>query len=350
MQWNLNAQRELPWGLLADIAYAGNRGVKLTRGRELNALDPQYLARGNALTATQPNPFPLGAAASANVTQRQLLLPFPQFTSVNLINNTSGNSIYHALQAKLDKRFSGGVNFLLAYTFSKLISDVNNQLSPIGDQTNVTGVQDPYNLRAERSVSEMDRTHSLSFSYVVEAPFGAGRRFWNNARGPLGKVIEGWQVNGVARYESGLPLSFSAAITGGGNRPNWTGVNPTLDGDRPRGEQIARWFDATLQLNPALPCAPPAVFCQPPAFSFGAAPRTFSGVRGPAYRNVDVSLIKLTKLSERVNLQFRAEFFDVFNIANFALPNTNINAQQYGQINATSALPRVIQFALKLAF
>jgi len=350
MQWNLNLQRELPWALLLDVAYAGNRGVRLTRGRELNALDPQYLARGNSLTATQTNPFPLGAAAAATVTQRQLLLPFPQFTSVNLINNTAGNSVYHAWQAKVDKPLSGGVNFLLAYTFSKLISDVNNQLAPIGDLTNVTGVQNFYDLRAERAVSEMDRTHSLAFSYVVELPFGTGRRYFNHARGVRGLALEGWQINGVARYDSGVPLSFAAAITGGGNRPNWTGLSAKLDSDRPRGEQILRWFDTGVQLNPALPCAAPAVFCQPPAFSFGNAPRTFSGVRGPAYRNVDVSLIKMTRLSEAVNLQFRSEFFNVFNIANFALPNTNINSQQYGQINAASALPRVIQFALKLVF
>ena len=350
MQWNLNVQRELPWGLLVDVAYAGNRGVKLTRGRELNALDPQYLALGNSLTLTQANPFPLGAAAAATVTQRQLLLPFPQFTSVNLINNTAGNSVYHALQAKVDKRFSGGVNFLLAYTFGKLISDVNNQLAPIGDLTNVTGVQNFYDLRAERAVSEMDRTHSLAFSYVVELPIGRDRRFFGNLRGLAGKVLEGWQVNGVARYDSGVPLAFSAAITGGGNRPNWTGASAKLDSDRPRGEQILRWFDTGVQLNPALPCAAPANFCQPPAFSFGNAPRTFSGLRGPSYRNVDFSLIKVTRISETVNLQFRSEFFNVFNIANFALPNTNINNQQYGQITATSALPRVIQFALKLGF
>ncbi len=354
MQWNLNVQRELPWSLLLDVAYAGNRGVRLTRGRDLNALDPQFLALGADLTAQVSNPFQpfvtTGTLSQATVARRQLLLPYPQYTGVTLINNTAGNSIYHSLQTKVGKRFSGGVNFLLAHTFSKLISDVNNQLAPIGGLTNVTGVQNWYDLRAERSVSEMDRTHALIFSYVIELPFGKGRKLFGEARGVLGKVIEGWQVNGIARYESGVPLVFSATIPGGGNRPNLSGEQVGLDGDRPRGEHLLRWFNNTVQLDPARPCVAPAAFCQPASFTFGSAPRTFSNVRGPAFRNVDFSLIKVTHLSEQVSLQFRSEFFNVFNIPNFALPNTNINSPQFGQITATSALPRVIQFALKLSF
>lgn len=345
LQYNLDVQRELPGSILAEVSYAGSRGVHLTRGREFDALNPSFLSLGTGLQSQVANPFfgtiTTGALAQRMVQRRQLLLPFPQFTSINVINNTSGQSSYNSLQAKLDKRLSQGFNFLLSYTFSKFISDVNNQLAPIGGDTNVSGVQNFYDLRSERSLSELDVPHSLAFSFVAELPIGPNRRYLSGTSGALARIVEGIQFNGVARYQSGFPLVLTASNTtaGGGTRPNRTGQDPNLPADRSRDEKIRQWFNT-------------AAFAAPPAFTFGDAPPTLPNVRGPSFRTVDFSVIKNTRLSEGTSLQFRSEFFNVFNFANFAGPITNINSTQFGQItrSRSDALPRVIQFALKLTF
>lgn len=341
MQWNVNLQRELPFNILFDIAYAGSRGVHLTRPHDFNALDPQNLSLGVGLQTNVANPFQpfvmSGTLSQATVQRRQLLLPFPEYTNLVIANETSGNSIYHSLQTKLEKRLSGGVNFLLAYTFSKLISDVNNQLSPIGDFTNVQGTQNPYNLRLERSLSELDTPHALSFSTVIELPFGKGRRFFTKTNGFVGKLIEGFQLNAIARYESGNPLGFSSvAPIAGGNRPNATGESFDISGEGRRGVDYDYFNRAAL--------APLA------AFQLGNLSRTTGAIRAPAYRNFDISLIKNTRLTEGTSLQLRAEFFNIFNIVNLGLPNTNLSSPNYGRITATRGLPRVIQFAAKFNF
>ena len=342
MQWNFDVQRQLPGSLLVDVAYAGNRGVALTRARDLDALNPAYLSLGSALqTPLVNNPFygqiNVGTLAQTTVTQRQLLLPYPQFTGVNVINSTSGNSIYHSLQIKAVKQLSQGVSFLLAYTGEKLISDVNNQLSPIGPSNN-SGVQNPYNLKAERSVSEMDIPKQLAFSFVAELPFGRGKRYLSGVHGVTDKLVSGWQINSIFTHRSGLPLTLSTTIVGGGNRPNSTGVSAALDGSRPHGVSIERWFDITQ-------------FTQPAPYTFGNVGRTLPDVRGPGMTDLDTSLVKKTALTEKVDLMFRAEAFNVLNTPFFYLPGTNLNdSTTFGKIRSTTGQPRVMQMALRLVF
>ncbi|MBI4909417.1 MAG: TonB-dependent receptor [Acidobacteria bacterium] len=332
LQWNLDVQRSFGKSLLIDAAYSGSRGVNLNRVREFNALDPQYLALGTGLQTLVDNPFypqiPTGALAQQRVQRRQLLLPYPQFTSVQLINNSSANSVYHSLALKFEKRTSKGVSFLASYTAAKLISDVRNSLGANGNNLNAglnTSVQNWYDLRSERAVAEIDAAQNLTTSFVAELPFGSGR------------LLSGWQVSGVYTVRSGYPLVLSATIANGGNRPNSTGTSANLGGGRSRNDQVTRWFDTTA-------------FTQPAAFTFGNVSRTLPDVRGPGYWNVDLSLLKNTKLKENVLLQFRAEYFNVLNHPNFWQPNTAFNSQQFGQLNTTTGLPRVGQLALKLLF
>jgi hypothetical protein len=324
----------------------------LTRARNLNGLDPQLFSLGSGLTANVSNPFfgviNVGQFTQANIQRQQLLIPFPQYGSITVANETSGNSIYHSLQTKLDKRLSGGVNFLLAYTYSKLITDVNNQLAPIGDLTNVQGTQNPFDLRLERSLSELDTPHALSISTVIELPFGKGRRFFTNANGFVGKLIEGFQINSVARYESGNPLGFSSPPPIlGGNRPIVTGGSFDISGNGRRGVDYG-WFNNAVDRSAAPnPNAPLRALDN---FQLGNLSRTTGLVRAPSFRNVDFSLIKNTQITEGTSLQLRAEAFNVFNWVNLGLPNTNLNAPNYGLITATRSLPRVIQLAVKFNF
>lgn len=340
-QWNFNVQRELPGGILADASYAGSRGIHLGyRNREINALDPRNLTLGAGLNTQVDNPFfgtiPAGTLSQPRVARRQLLLPYPQFTSVNVINMTMANSIYHSLQMKLERRFARGASVLASYTAGKLITDAPSQVAPIGPG-NLGTVQNWYDLRAERGISDMDVAQSLTVSFVAELPFGPGKAWGTDAKGLTAKLIGGWQLNGISSYIGGTPLALSAPIPGGGNRPNSTGLSARIDGSRSRGAQIDRWFDTSQ-------------FTLPASFSLGNVGRTLPDVRGPSLVNTDLSLIKNTQIREKLSLQFRAEYFNVFNRANLDLPNTAFGSGQFGRITGTVGLPRVGQLALKLNF
>jgi hypothetical protein len=344
LQWNLDIQRAFGRDFILDTAYSANRGVKLNQVRQINALSPELLGLGTGLQALVPNPFfpniTAGALSRPTVARQQLLLPYPQYAGVTTFNSSSGNSIYHSLAVKFEKRASRGVGFLLAYTLSKSIADVRNSVGANGNPQNVglnTTVQNWYNLRAERSVSELDSTHAFAASVVAELPFGPNRRFFSGSRGLGGKLIGGWQLAGISRSRSGTPLAMSATIPNGGNRPNSTGRSAKLPAGRSRNEQVAKWFDTSA-------------FTQPAPFTFGNVSRTVPDVRGPGSWLVDLSLIKDTAIRERWKLQFRAESFNVMNRANFWLPNTLVNSTQFGQLVTTTGLPRVSQLALKLLF
>jgi hypothetical protein len=174
MQWNFDVQQQFPASVLLDIGYSGSRGEHLTSTFDRDTLNPQYMSLGSGLNTAVPNPFQpfvqIGTLSNATVAQRQLLLPFPQFLSVMEVNNPWGDSNYHSLQVKLVKRMSGGLSLLASYTWSKLISNVNSQNAPIGPSDNA-GVQNYYDLRAERAVSESDQPQNLVLNAVHELPF-----------------------------------------------------------------------------------------------------------------------------------------------------------------------------------
>jgi hypothetical protein len=341
-QWNVDIQHQLSRDLLIDVAYAASKGTRLARGYNFDALDPVYLSLGAGLQQLVDNPFygqiTVGALAQPRVARRQLLLPYPQFNGVDIINSGSASSIYHSLQVKLEKRLAQGYSFLVSYTGGKLITDSNNYLAGLGVQSNNTGVQDWYNLRAERAISEMDMSRAFAASFVAELPFGKGKR-WLSGTGFAAKIFGDWQLSGIFSHKSGTPLVMSAPVTGGGNRPHSAGRSAALDQSRSRDEQIRRWFDTTA-------------FLLPDPFTYGNVSRTLGNVRGPTLTGLDSILARNLTFKERVDLQIRWEVFNVLNTPHFWLPNTAFGSLQFGQISATqiTALPRVMQFALKLGF
>jgi hypothetical protein len=255
-QWNAGFERELPSRFVISVAYAGSRGVKLTQPRALDALNPSYLSLGTGLQALVNNPFagkiPSGTLANPTVALRQLLLPYPQYTGVTVVNSTSGNSTYHSIQIKAEKHLTHGVSFLVSYTGGKLMSDTNNGLAWLGGgQSNVTTVQTPYNLAGDRSISELDIARNLVFSYVLELPFGPHHALLSNAHGLVARLVEGWQINGITTYRSGFPLVMTATVSGGGNRPNSTGQSAVLGGGRSLNQEISEWFNTTDFTQPA---------------------------------------------------------------------------------------------------
>jgi len=333
IQWNFDAQRELPGALLLDVGYVGTRGLKFPGDRTLNQLPAEALALGDGLRAQVDNPFygqiGSGILASPKVSRAQLLRPYPQFDSVSSQAANWAPSTYHALQVKLEKRFAKGFTFLGAYTYSKLMDFTTGPFS--GESLSGGNIQDYDNLRAEHSVSQLDQTHRLILNGVYALPF------FRATKGIGARLLGGWEVGVVVSLYSGGPLGITSAVNGtfsqgGGQRPNWGGENPALGDPTP-----SAWFNTQ-------------VFSTPPAYHFGTTPRTFSGARSDYTRGTDLSLHKNTTLKERLSLQFRAEAFNLSNTPVFGPPNTSFGSPAFGAVSAQANQPRILQLALKLSY
>jgi outer membrane receptor protein involved in Fe transport len=333
-QWNFTVQYE-PWNnWLVEAAWVGNHGVRLLGfNRALNNLPDEHRALGTGLAASVPNPFrgfiESGPLSGATITRFQSLLPYPHFTGVNGGYSFLNNSIYHAFALKVEKRFSGGLSLLLAYTASKLIDDGMNsgQVRPGG--TVVTGPQDWNNLRAERSKSAQDTPQRAVLSLLYELPFG------KSGSALTRHVIGGWQVNAIQTIESGAPVSLTVPVQGGGNRPNVV-ASQTARLDKPT---LSRWFNT-------------AAFSNPAPYTFGNVSRTLPDVHSDGVYNMDLSLFKNFPLRENMRLQFRAEAFNLSNTPTFEVPGRALNAATFGVVTATAfnPKPREVQLALRLIF
>ena len=329
-QWNFSVQRELVQALMLEVSYVGNRGVKLAAFRNLNQRPVTFGANGAPGAGAPPL---TGLALDGDIQYLENL----------------GRSNYHSLQTRLEKRFSGGLSALVSYTWGKALTDSVDHLSTSGAGNGVdVGVsrtpQDGYNRRAEYGLAEFDVKQRFVASAVWEIPYGKGRRHGDSVGRGLDLLLGGWDFSPIITVQSGLGLTItqSQLLNLGGERQS----RPTrlANGALSSGRTVDRWFDtgafAILQVNPAL-----AGFISNTAFGN-------SGVgilRGPGLGNVDFNLSKNFKVSESNTLQFRAEFFNTFNRANFSVPGVNASAG-FGQVVNTSTEARIIQFALKYRF
>ena len=337
--WNLNVQRRLPMDLVAEVAYTGTRGYNIPGNTSINQLDPKYLSLGSQLNTLVPNPYygviTQGPLSGPTITRAQSLLPFPQYLNVTNLGNTYGRSKYHALYARLERRFAKGFSVAGAYTLSKSMDNVGQGFP--GESFSGGAVQNFYDLDGEWAISNFNTPHTLTISSVVELPFGPGKRFVTD--GFAAKLLGGWQINGIALFQSGAPLQITggnpSALNAGTQRPNWDGRNPTRSGDVT--DRLGQYFDTS-------------VFSFNAPFTFGNAPRIMPNLYGPGALNVDISLFKNAQVSERFQLQFRVEAFNVFDRVQFANPATNITQNTFGRITAQANLPRDIQLAVKLLF
>jgi len=332
-QFNFNIQRQLPGNTMLDVAYAGSHSLKLFSTWNVDQLNPSYYTMGTQLKNQVTNPFygliSLGTLATSTVSKAQLLLPYPQFTGVTGVFS-AGNSNYHSLQVKVERRLSSGLTYLVAYTFAKNIGDSNS----VYGETN-GGYQNVFDRRSERSLVPTDISHRLVGSYTYELPFGKGKHWGNSWNHVTNLFAGGWQVNGVTTFQVGMPLivTLSSSNTYGGTRPNSTGVSARL----PHSDRTVRkWFDTSA-------------FTLPPAYSLGNVSRTLPDVRAPGTANVDLSLFKNIPLNDRFRLQFRAEAFNVANHTRFSTPAMGFGSSTFGQISS-SGDPRIMQMALKLSF
>jgi len=344
-QWNLTVQHQFPNDLSLEAAYAGSRGVHLPQGGlQYDQISPQYLSMGAQLRDQVPNPFygliTTGALSQPTVMRGYLLAPFPQYTSKADPGGYVGTSNYQALQLKAEKRFPAGGVVLASYTFSKILTNVETLTSWLDA---VSGIQNWYDLKGEKSLSNYDSRQRLTVGYVVDLPVGEGKRFLPGVRGVAGKAISGWGINGVSTFQMGFPLGLTASpnLTGfnTGLRPNvMAGCQKTISG--PIQSRLGRYFNT-------------GCFTVPAAYTFGNESRSDPDLRGPGINNFDFALFKRTQLTERVNLTFRVETFNLFNRVQFGMPGrtqTTAAVSTFGVISSQSNNPRLIQLALRLNF
>ena len=351
-QWNFDIQRQLPAGFFADVAYAGSHGVHLEQySTTINQLPDTLWSQGAALTTQVANPMagnPNSSLNGATVAAGQLERPYPQYNGLSLAGYGCCGSTYNSLQATVTRRFQGGGTLLVAYTNAKLLSNTDTLTSWLeGPTGGVPGVQDWNNLKGERSLSAQDVSQRLVISYVLDLPFGHGKMFLSGMSGLANGVVSGWGVDGITTFQRGFPLKISyanstpleAANLGVSNiRPN---VVPGCD-KKAGGKKLSQWFNTSC-------------FAAPPDFGPGSESRVDPVLRGPGINNFDFAVFKRTQISEKMGIEFRTEFFNLFNHPYFGMPATGLGAGGFGVVNSTIAggvasPERLIQFALKFVF
>ena len=343
--WDLNIQKSFGSDFLFEVGYVGTKGTKLPRFIEGN---PTVYIPGY----DNENP-PQPLSTSSNADQRRLYsgctLADPEssciYSSTGLIAGIA-NSEYNALETSLKKRFAHGISFLASYTYSKDIDDASSfnmtgsASKPVAGENDLA--QDPYNLKAERGLSMFDARHRFVFSYQWSLPL------WRQPHGWYQQVLGSWQVNGIATLMSGTPFTVfdSDDVSEQGSAPEISGFSanrPNLvAGQDPNAgpHTVNAWLNASAfaRITPDP---------NSPVQQFGSAGRNIA--IGPGYMDWDFSAFKNIRLTESQELQFRTEFFNILNHANFRLPDSDISSPTFNQILAAQP-PRLIQFALKLLF
>jgi hypothetical protein len=346
--WNLSIQREMPLKSVLEINYTGSRGTHLFMPiTTLSPLHPTFWSLGRtALNAQISNPFAgqitdsRSALSQPTITRQSLLRPMPHFsgTGVGTAEPARGDSNYHGMQVRWEKRFSGGFNMLAHYTWSKMIDNVSHSSGNVSWLGGSTSLQNIWDLRGERSLSAHDVAHRVVMAGSYELPFGRKRRWgatWNRV---TDWVAGGWALSGLSIMQSGVPiqvLQSGGAIWDGTQRPNLIG-DPSTTGRVQ--DRINSYFNR-------------AAFSQPLADVPGTAARTL-GYRGPRLSTLDAALLKSISTGEGKRFELRIEANNATNTPNFGDPANSFGAVNFGQITGLRAGtgPRNMQIGLKYYF
>jgi Carboxypeptidase regulatory-like domain/TonB dependent receptor len=308
-QWNLGIAQGFGTNTVFSLTYSGSHSSRL----DIHALNntAEYAAPGTA----------------AQVASRRM---YPYIVPITYDNST-GNSNYNALQTTLKRTTSNGLTYLVSYTWSKSID-----LACSG----IFGgclLQNPYNPRADRSVSGFDLPNMLSASVVYQLPFGRTKSMFSDTSFPgrlANGALGGWSVNGIASYTSGTP--YSVTVSGDIANTGNTAVQANLVGNpTPSHRTASEWIN-------------PAAFVAPPRFTFGTFGR--NSLRSDSYKNLDLSVFKNFALPREASLQFRAEAFNATNSVVFSAPSSVVGSTTFGSVGSTANTPRELQLALKVLF
>jgi outer membrane receptor protein involved in Fe transport len=314
--FNFNIQRQLPGNTVVEVGWVGNLGHKLSgaAARSINQVRPELMGPGNA----------------------QVRRPFPQFSDVRIVNPPIGNSSYHGVNFRFEKRYSHGLQLHANYTWSKLIDDVRAQVEITGNPD----FANYYDRRADRGLANNHVGHRFILSGVGELPFGRNKAV-KLANPVVDALAGGWSVAWITELRTGTPYGVTENVnrTNAFSQANRSMVvgKPDLPSTRPRSEYLAQWFDVNA-------------FAAPPDYAFGNAGRSV-GI-GPGAVAIDASLLKTFTLRENHKLQCRAEMLNLPNHPNFANPNSARGRADFGRITglAPGNASRIIQLALRYSF
>ena len=355
-EWNFTIEQQLERNTSLRVAYVGSFGYHQFVSIDPNSIPAQICQNAAGCTAggTTSAGVGVGAALQSHVAQGAQYIPVGTRPSTGVSNGffwySEGNTSYNALQIDVNHRLAQGFQIRANYTFSKNL-DENSALTIAQAANAPQMIMDRNDLKRDWGPSALNVTHQASFSAHYDLPFGKGQRWMGNASTNANKIVGGWQLNEITTLLSGFPLTpqIGANISGDGDtrNPDRPNLNPAFTGPVVTGNPN-QWFD-------------PNAFTRPAFGTFGNLGRgTYTG---PGLAEVDLSVLKNIALSERVSLQFRAEFFNLMNHTNYASPNqtvfTNtgsatapvyVNNPTAGLITSLATTPRQIQFGLKLMF
>jgi hypothetical protein len=342
-EWNLKIEQQLSHNTALRVAYVGSFAV-----HELLSIDPNTIpaqicsnptgcaSGGIATTSVAKGTVPRGAQYIPLGTR-----PNPAL-SAGFFWLTEGNSSYNALEVDVTHRISKGLEFRGNYTWSKNL-DINSGLTGAQANNQAQMVLDRNDLRRDWGPSALNAASQSSVSASYELPFGHSQRWLNDVSRVESKFVSGWQFNGIGTFLSGFPFTplIGSSRSGDGDtrNPDRPSINSSFTGPIVTGNPN-QWFN-------------PAAFVLPTPGTYGNLGR--ETLSGPGLADVDLSLFKNTGITEKTNLQFRAEFFNILNRSNYGPPNTTVFSSgavspSAGLITTIATFPRQIQLGLKLIF
>ncbi len=342
-QFSFGIQRQLPGNIMVDASYVGSRTRSAVVSRGMNELPVDVLALGdstkggnpNYLNTQVPNPFanliPGTALNNSIVARQQLLRPYPQFSSFNMMDRNDGNIWYNSFQMTLDKRYSHGLNVLVTYTLSKNIE----ALSYLNAQ----------DAAPTRTLVDWDRPHRLVIAPMYELPFGPGRKFLSQPHGVVSRLVGGWQGVVTSTLQSGDPMSVPGNV--------YLLGDPRLD--NPTFSRLFKTgvIDANGTVRNVQAGEQPVFQIRPP-FTLRTTPLRYGNLRNQWANTYDCSLVKTTHIRERMKMQVRIDAFNVFNTPVFSAdPNLDPTSSNFGKIfpdNGQSNKPRVIQLGFRFEY
>jgi Carboxypeptidase regulatory-like domain len=344
--WNLGIQRELPGNMVVTASYLGNKGVHLaSQLNPINQLNPGRLS----LCAGNPQNCVLGAQWTSpaaqtvlqnagygqsgglftpyanfindfpNASLQQALSPFPQYQSIFDNFEHQGASSYNALQLQAERRFTNGISFLVNYSLSRLVSNANS-----GFTSFEATALNKFNPKPEYTIDNNDQTHIINIALVYELPLGPGKKFLTHGGTVARELLNGWQFSTISQYGSGTPLDGAVPTIGApgsplgtGNRGDYNGAPVSVDWNNYyKGLPVF----TTSAFNVPAGCAPNAG-----CFVLGNSPRTLGVIRGPWNQNENMSVAKHFSLGERVSMELRVEYFNIFNRVTICGADNNTN-------------------------
>ena len=367
--WSVEVQKELVTDMIIDVAYVGQHSTNLRSNFDaVNSLDPKYFSMGSALAAqigTQtavPLPY---AGFPTQAVVAQALVPFPQYFGFNTdccLENL-GQSTFNALEAQLSRRFRNGLNLMASYTWSKTLTDADSALPFFATLHQGGAPQNAFDKQGDKAISNQDLPQNFVVSYIYELPFGKNKKFLSRG-GVMDRVVGGWSISGIQRYESGQPVAFACA----------TGVPAYADCIRFNqvpGQSIFSDAWKSGSFNPVTDSMFNAAAFDDPnsnanltargTYAFGTLPRVDGAIRMRPYLSEDFNIMKRTKITEGSDIRFEANILNAFNRHIWNYPgDLNPNDGAFGLINFATysttggggylIFPRRVQLQLKVEF